>query len=61
MTIRPHTRSFKTWFLLLTGGSLLIGLLGYGIISQAQQPSGDRAERFRRQSKEAESKVVLSM
>ena len=56
MTIRPHTRIIKTWFVLLTGGSLLIGLLCYGIISQAQQPSGDRAERSQRQSKEAESK-----
>ncbi len=56
MTIRPHTRIIKTWFVLLTGGSLLIGLLCYGIILQAQQPSGDRAERAQRQSKEAEGK-----
>ena len=56
MTIRPHTRIIKAWSVFLTCGSLLIGLLGYGIISQAQQPSGDRAERFLRQSKEAESK-----
>ena len=56
MTIRPHKRIIKTWFVFLTCVSLLIGLLAYGIISHAQQPSGDRAERFQRQSKEAESK-----
>ena len=56
MTIRPHTRIIKAWSVFLTCLSLLIGLLAYGIISHAQQPSGDRAERFLRQSKEAESK-----
>ena len=56
MTIRPHTQISKTWFVLLTCGSLLIGLLCSGIISHAQQPAGDRAERFQRQSKEAEEK-----
>jgi hypothetical protein len=56
MTIRPHTQIIKTRFVLLTCGSLLIGLLCYGIISHAQQPAGDRAERFQRQSKEAEEK-----
>jgi hypothetical protein len=54
MTIRPHTQIIKTWFVLLTGCSLLIGLLGYGVTLQAQQPPGDRAERFQRQSQAAE-------
>jgi hypothetical protein len=54
MTIRPHTRIIKAWFVLLTGCSLLIGLLWYGVTLQAQQPPGDRAERFQRQSQEAE-------
>jgi len=56
MAIMSPKRIIKTWFVSLTCFSLLIGLLGSGITAHAQQPSSDRAERFQRLSKEAESR-----
>src|SRR5262245_31522704 len=43
-------------FVYLTCPMLLIGVAAYGFKSLSQQPQGDRAERFQRMSKEAESR-----
>ena len=53
---RPHARFTKTrcipWICFL----LFIGVLAYGNQSLSQQPPGDRGERARRMSKEAEDR-----
>src|SRR5262244_2238858 len=43
-------------FVYLTCPMLLIGVATYGFKSLSQQPQGDRAERFQRMSKDAESR-----
>nr|CAA9262947.1 hypothetical protein AVDCRST_MAG63-2616 [uncultured Armatimonadetes bacterium] len=59
---RPKARFTKTRFAALAGFLSLTGVLAYGAGSLAQQPSGarqpagDRAERFRRMSREAEAR-----
>jgi hypothetical protein len=53
---RPDERFIKTRFICLICFLLIIGVLAYGITSHSQQPSADRAERFRRMSKEAEER-----
>jgi len=49
---RPHVRFIPPLICFL----LLIGVLAYGNKSLSQQPSGDRGERARRMSKEAEDR-----
>jgi Protein of unknown function (DUF3500) len=62
MNISGTTKGYeqiKTRFVALTCFFLFTSLLGYGIKSlsqQPQQPPGDRTERFRRMSSEAESR-----
>jgi len=53
---RPHARFTKLPFIPLICFLLLIGVLAYGNKSLSQQPSGDRGERARRMSKEAEER-----
>jgi len=55
-TTRPREQAIKTRFIPLTCLFLLISVLVYGTASPSQQASEDRAERFRRMSKEAESR-----
>ena len=43
-------------FVALICSLLCLGLLGYGVKSLSQQPPGDRAERFRKMSTEAEAR-----
>ena len=52
---RPHARFTETRFIPLIC-FLLIGVLAYGNKSLSQQPSGDRGERARRMSQEAEGR-----
>ena len=54
-TIRLRTRIMKTRSVILICCVLFIGIAGYSIKLRSQQPSGNRAERFQRMSKEAES------
>ena len=53
---RPHARFTKPRFIPLICFLLLIIVLAYGNKSLSQQPSGDRGERARRMSKEAEDR-----
>src|SRR5262245_48342687 len=48
---RPHARCLP-----LLGILLLLGVLAYGNLSRAQQPSGERGEHARRLSHEAEDR-----
>jgi hypothetical protein len=51
---RPRARFTKTRLIPLISFLLRIGVLAYGNQSLSQQPSGDRGERARRMSEEAE-------
>ena len=53
---RPVGRFTDTRFISSICFLLLIGALAYGVTSHSQQPSGARAERFRRMSKVAEER-----
>ncbi len=51
-----HSRLTKTQFTPLICFLLVVGVLVFGNKSLSQQPSGDRSERFRRMSREAEER-----
>ncbi|MCI0339239.1 MAG: DUF3500 domain-containing protein [Acidobacteria bacterium] len=56
---KPIKRTIKTRLVIQICFLLFIGILGYGVKSLSQQPqqsAGDRAERFQRMSKDAESR-----
>jgi hypothetical protein len=55
-TGRPHARCIMPRCLPVLGFLLLLGVVASGTQSLAQQPSGDRGERARRMSKEAEDR-----
>jgi len=55
METMDRNRRYKR-FIYLFCPMLLIGVVAYGFRSLSQQPQGDRAERFQRMSKDAESR-----
>src|SRR5262245_21702161 len=56
-TFNSLKRFMKSRFVLLFCPFLMVATIGYRIQSQSQQPQGgDREERFRRQSKDAETR-----
>lgn len=55
-TNKPYRRFMKTRFVRLFCPMLLIGIIGYNVRPLSQQPQSDRAERFKRMSKDAEDR-----